>query len=119
MRKLIIFISVSFVACLANANSGNNLNRYDLTSLTCDYVEEILDVDGAAIFTYDVTRSGNVLFKKFVRNDMFCDSSEIVKKNYYNAVDGDCVLYTCVPHPGDNPGEPGGGFGYGYGGLSD
>ena len=121
MRILVMLISALMMASLAEAKP-KKMYRYNLAKLTCGQAKQLVKKNGAVIFTYEITFLGNKLFKKFVKNAYYCDSFETVKRGYYDAKDGDCVLKTCEINHNDGgyDGNDGGyDGGYDGGGASD
>ncbi len=84
-------ICLGFMAADAGA-----INRYTSTSMTCAKVQSIISQQGAAIMQYRSPRSGVVLYDRYVRNRLSCQSSETVDRAYIPTSDlPGCPVYRC------------------------
>jgi hypothetical protein len=93
MKKLLVASLVSLVATNAFA-----VSRYDITNITCQTVQALLQTEGAAILVY---RSQGVLglpiYDRYVTGQQFCENDEVMRGARVPTVDKKyCPVKKCV-----------------------
>lgn len=88
--------------CLGIALCSSNalaINRYNVTTLTCDNARQILRDQGAAIFRYPSKKvSGMTLYDRYVRNSQSCDYDEYAERATVPTSDNlKCPVLNCEP----------------------
>lgn len=63
------------------AGDAHAINRYTSTSMTCSGVTAAINREGAAIMRY-TSKSGALLYDRYVRNRNFCQPGETTQRAY-------------------------------------
>jgi hypothetical protein len=91
MKSVLLALGLTMVVSDAFA-----IVRYNSSSMSCGAVRAAVHRDGAAIVRYRSARTGNELFGRYVRNGLFCSSSELPQIVYITAADTKlCLVWEC------------------------
>jgi len=92
MRGILLAAGLSIVATDALAAS-----RYDITNMTCDQVQAILQKQGAAILSHGSSQLlGLPIYDRYVSGQQFCESGEVAAQAGVPTTDKKyCVVHTC------------------------
>lgn len=87
---------LGFALCSSNAMA---INRYNVTTMPCENVRQILRDQGAAILRYPSTKvSGMTLYDRYVRSSQACDYDEYAERATVPTKDNlKCPVLNCKP----------------------
>lgn len=93
MKRAILTLCIVMVSFPALA-----INRYNVTSMTCQAVQQTVQRDGAAILRWQSTRvPGLPLYNRYVKNGLYCEPGERAKTAYVPSRDNpNCRVRECA-----------------------
>jgi hypothetical protein len=98
MKRVLLALGLVMIVSDALA-----IQRYNSSRMSCDQVRATVYRDGAAIVYYRAARSGAQLFGRYVRNGLFCASSELPEIVYITAADTKlCLVWECKYYDPDD-----------------
>lgn len=92
-RKRACFAAMALSLIAAEAHA---INRYTSTSMTCAAAAATISSEGAAIMSHQSTRTGNLIYDRYVRNRQFCQPNETTVRAWIPTSDRkSCPVYRC------------------------
>ena len=91
-----ITLIVALAVVLSSSNVGA-ISKYRSTSKTCDEIKSIILNEGAAIFYRTSKRTGNPLYKRYVRNQFYCNVNQTTTTDFIPAANtANCRVLYCI-----------------------
>ena len=99
MKRAILTLCIVMVSFPALA-----INRYNVTTMTCQTVQQTVQRDGAAILRWTSKRNpGLPLYDRFVRNRLYCGYNEYPEVSFVPSRDKqNCPVRKCTSKDFDN-----------------
>lgn len=89
-------ILIATVLAATAATSAHAIGRYNINSMSCDRVQDIVASDGAAILRYTSPTSGMTLYDRYVANGSWCETPKVMKSTSVPTADEPyCPVYFC------------------------
>jgi len=91
-----ITLIVALAVVLSSSNVGA-ISKYRSTSKTCSAIKSIILNEGAAIFYWTSKWTGNPLYKRYVRNQNYCNVNQTTTSDFIPAANtANCRVFYCI-----------------------
>jgi hypothetical protein len=98
MKSVLLALGLTLVVSDAYA-----ISRYNSARMSCGEVKAAIHRDGAAIVRYRSARTGVQLYGRYVRDGLFCATSELPEIVYITAADTRlCLVWECKYYDPDD-----------------
>lgn len=96
-RRRILGMAATVIGLTVLSQPVHAISRYTTTSMTCATIKATVRNDGAAILRWRSSRTGNLIYGRYVANRGYCSLNETTRVAYVPASNTkSCAVLKCV-----------------------